>query len=87
MTKIEALKWTAEMDLPTAAAEVAWFASCGWDEARDALLEVAGRAGWGGTAPQTSAARGRRSAPAPPTPSDPEGPAPAGPCPWPADGP
>ena len=43
MTKIEALKWTAEMDLPTAAAEVAEVASCGWDEARDALLEVAGR--------------------------------------------
>lgn len=43
MTKIEALRWTAEMDLPTAAAEVAWFAQCGWDEARDALLAVAGR--------------------------------------------
>lgn len=43
MTKIEALKWTAEMDLPTAVGEVQWFASCGWDEARDALLEVAGR--------------------------------------------
>lgn len=43
MTKIEALKWTAEMDLPTAASEVAWFAQCGWDEARDALLAVAGR--------------------------------------------
>lgn len=43
MTKIEALKWTAELDLPTAVGEVRWFAQCGWDEARDALLEVAGR--------------------------------------------
>lgn len=43
MTKIEALRWTAELDLPTAASEVAWFAQCGWDEARDALLAVAGR--------------------------------------------
>lgn len=43
MTKIEALKWTAELDLPTAVGEVQWFAQCGWDEARDALLEVAGR--------------------------------------------
>lgn len=43
MTKIEALKWTAELDLPTAVSEVQWFAQCGWDEARDALLAVAGR--------------------------------------------
>ena len=43
MTKIESLKWTAELDLPTAASEVAWFAQCSWDEARDSLLAVAGR--------------------------------------------
>lgn len=43
MTKIEALKWTAEWDLATAVAKTQWFAQCGWDEARDALLAVAGR--------------------------------------------
>ena len=43
MTKIEALRWTAEWDLATAVAKTQWFAQCGWDEARDALLAVAGR--------------------------------------------
>lgn len=43
MTKIETLRWTAEWDLATAVAKTQWFAQCGWDEARDALLAVAGR--------------------------------------------
>ena len=43
MTKIEALRWTAEWDLATAVAKTQWFAQCSWDEARDALLAVAGR--------------------------------------------
>lgn len=47
MTKIEALRWTAEWDLATAVAKTRWFAQCSWDEARDALLAVAGRGALG----------------------------------------
>lgn len=47
MTKIEALRWTAEWDLATAVAKTQWFAQCSWDEARDALLAVAGRGALG----------------------------------------
>lgn len=43
MTKTEDLKWTAKWDLATAVATTQSFAQCSWDEARDALLAVAGR--------------------------------------------